>query len=55
MFLEGVELPMDDMRILPDQADYPEENYRRPGLPQDNTEPDGPMLDYDSDEFDVRL
>ena len=53
--LKGGEYPTDDETILPDQADYPDENYRRPGLRQDNTEPDDPMLDYDSDEFDTRI
>jgi hypothetical protein len=53
--LEGGEFPTDDEEILPDQADYPDENYRRPGLRQDNTEPDDPMLDYDWDEFDSRI
>jgi hypothetical protein len=53
--LEGGEYPTDDEDILPDQADYPDESYRRPGLPQDNTELDDPMVHYDSDEFDTRI
>lgn len=53
--LKGGEYPTDDEDVLPDQADYPDENYRRPGLRQDNTEPDDPMIDYDLDEFDTRI
>jgi hypothetical protein len=53
--LEGGEFPTDDEDILPDQADYPDDNYRRPGLPQDNTELDDPMVHYNSDEFDTRI
>lgn len=53
--LKGGEYPTDDETILPDEGDYPDENYRRPGLRQDNTEPDDPMLDHDSDEFDTRI
>ncbi|GAB7331703.1 hypothetical protein MBLNU13_g03684t1 [Cladosporium sp. NU13] len=47
--LKGGEYPTDDETVLPDQANYPDENYKGPGLRQDNTEPDDPMLDYDSD------
>lgn len=54
-FLEGGEYPTYDEDVLPDQADYPDENYRRPGLRQNNTEPDDPMIDYDLDEFDTRI
>jgi hypothetical protein len=53
--LEGGEYPMDDEEILPDQADDPDEIYRRPGLPQDNTELDDPMVHYNSDESDTRI
>jgi hypothetical protein len=53
--LKGGEYPTDDEDVLPDQADYPDENYRRPGLRQDNTEPDDPMIDCDLDEFDTRI
>lgn len=53
--LEGGEFPIHDTSVLPDQADYPDESYKRPGLPQDNTELDDPMLDYDSDEFSKRI
>ena len=53
--LEGGEYPTDDEDILPDQADYPDESYERPGLRQDNTEPDDPMRDYVWDEFDTRI
>jgi hypothetical protein len=53
--LKGGEYPTDDETVLPYQADYPDENYRRPGLRQNNTEPDDPMTDYDLDEFDTRI
>ena len=53
--LKGGEYPTDDETVLPDQADYPDENYRRPCLRQNNTEPDDPMTDYDLDEFDTRI
>lgn len=53
--LKGGEFPTNDINILPDQANYPDESYRRPGLPEDNTEPDDPELDYDSDEFSIRI
>jgi len=53
--LEGGEFPTDDTSVLPDQADYPDESYRRLGLLQDNIEMDDPMLDYDADEFSMRI
>jgi hypothetical protein len=53
--LKGGDFPEWDRVNLPAQADYPDESYRRPGLPQDNTKPDDPELDYDSDEFSERI
>ena len=53
--LNGGDFPTDDDNILPDQADYPDESYRPPGLRQDNTESHDPMRDYGWDEFDMRI
>lgn len=53
--LKGGDFPTDNEDILPDQADFPDESYRPPGLRQDNTKPDDPMRDYGYDEFDMRI
>jgi hypothetical protein len=34
---------------------FPVKGYVPPGLPEDNTEPDDPKLDYEPDEFDTDM